>query len=119
MATTRAMQANLGQRGRAVGRHRSAVKHTVHVKAANEQQEASTTEGIASPPYGQVTVEFQREKAKELVQFLREQRNQELAQESQVFGWTRRNEIGNGRWVMFGLLVGLLVRSCESKHLHN
>ena len=25
-----------------------------------------------------------------------------------VFGWTLNNEIGNGRWVMFGLLVGLL-----------
>ena len=25
-----------------------------------------------------------------------------------VFGWTPNNEIGNGRWVMFGLLVGLL-----------
>ena len=25
-----------------------------------------------------------------------------------VFGWTRKNEITNGRWVMFGLLVGLM-----------
>lgn len=25
-----------------------------------------------------------------------------------VFGWTRANEINNGRWVMFGLLVGLM-----------
>lgn len=24
------------------------------------------------------------------------------------FGWTRRAEISNGRWVMFGLLVGAL-----------
>lgn len=25
-----------------------------------------------------------------------------------VFGWTRKNEINNGRWVMFGLLVGMM-----------
>lgn len=25
-----------------------------------------------------------------------------------VFGWTRANEITNGRWVMFGVFVGLL-----------
>jgi hypothetical protein len=23
-------------------------------------------------------------------------------------GWTAKNEISNGRWVMFGLLVGML-----------
>lgn len=32
----------------------------------------------------------------------------ETVQKSQVFGWTRKNEITNGRWVMFGLLVGLM-----------
>ncbi len=25
-----------------------------------------------------------------------------------VLGWTPKNEINNGRWVMFGLLVGML-----------
>lgn len=25
-----------------------------------------------------------------------------------VFGWTPSNEIGNGRWTMFGVFVGLL-----------
>lgn len=25
-----------------------------------------------------------------------------------TFGWTLKNEIGNGRWVMFGLLVGMM-----------
>lgn len=24
------------------------------------------------------------------------------------FGWTRKNEVTNGRWVMFGIFVGLL-----------
>lgn len=27
---------------------------------------------------------------------------------SSTFGWTPKNEIGNGRWVMFGLLVGMM-----------
>jgi len=27
-----------------------------------------------------------------------------------VFGWTKKNEIGNGRWVMFGFAVGLLTK---------
>lgn len=26
----------------------------------------------------------------------------------QVFGWTKKNEIGNGRWVMMGIFIGLL-----------
>lgn len=25
-----------------------------------------------------------------------------------MFGWTKKNEISNGRWVMFGLMVGML-----------
>ena len=25
-----------------------------------------------------------------------------------MFGWTKKNEISNGRWVMFGFLVGML-----------
>jgi hypothetical protein len=25
-----------------------------------------------------------------------------------VFGWTPSNEIGNGRWVMFGFFVGMM-----------
>jgi len=28
--------------------------------------------------------------------------------DQQVFGWTRKNEIGNGRWVMMGIAIGLL-----------
>ena len=27
---------------------------------------------------------------------------------SRVLGWTPNNEISNGRWVMFGLLIGML-----------
>ena len=27
---------------------------------------------------------------------------------ARFFGWTKANEISNGRWVMFGFFVGLL-----------
>merc|ERR1719261_2032839 len=30
---------------------------------------------------------------------------QQLVEDSTVFGWTKKNEINNGRWTMFGLLV--------------
>lgn len=30
------------------------------------------------------------------------------------FGWTKGNEIGNGRWVMFGLFVGMLTEYATS-----
>lgn len=32
----------------------------------------------------------------------------ETADLSKFFGWTKANEINNGRWVMFGFAVGLL-----------
>ena len=31
-----------------------------------------------------------------------------------LFGWTKGNEILNGRWVMFGLMVGLLTEYATS-----
>ena len=98
-----------------------------------------------------MTVEFQREKAKELVRFFKQQQAEAKFSESacvpdrslarvaarehrlrsaaaaacegstprggraraarpacRTFGWTKANEIGNGRWVMFGLLVGMM-----------
>lgn len=41
-------------------------------------------------------------------QYFRTVKAQEEAVKSQVFGWTPKNEITNGRWVMFGFGVGLL-----------
>ena len=40
--------------------------------------------------------------------YLRDQSLQQEIADAQVFGWTRKNELGNGRWVMMGLAVGLL-----------
>lgn len=32
----------------------------------------------------------------------------EIANACRVFGWTAKNEITNGRWVMMGIAIGLL-----------
>ncbi|KXZ45429.1 hypothetical protein GPECTOR_55g335 [Gonium pectorale] len=57
---------------------------------------------------GVVTIEYQRARAKEMRQYFIEQRTAEVTLKAKVFGWTPKNEIANGRWVMFGLLVGML-----------
>ena len=57
---------------------------------------------------GGVTVEYQRKKAKEMVKFFKQQQYNQAVEDSQVFGWTPKNEINNGRWTMFGLLVGMM-----------
>ena len=57
---------------------------------------------------GGVTMEYQRKKAKEMVKFFKQQQYNQAVEDSQVFGWTPKNEINNGRWTMFGLLVGMM-----------
>ncbi|KAL9245070.1 hypothetical protein vseg_018764 [Gypsophila vaccaria] len=54
-----------------------------------------------------VTLEFQRAKARELQEYFKQKKLEEAAQ-GPVFGWVRKNEIGNGRWAMFGFAVGML-----------
>ena len=56
----------------------------------------------------ETTVEYQRTKAKEMVKYFKEMQYQQLVEDSTVFGWTKKNEINNGRWTMFGLLVGMM-----------
>eukprot|EP00884_Botryococcus_braunii_P017127 jgi/Botrbrau1/4098/Bobra.152_3s0047.1 len=41
-------------------------------------------------------------------QYFRDLNAQKVAEKAKFFGWTSRNEIINGRWVMFGIFVGLL-----------
>lgn len=55
-----------------------------------------------------VTMEYQRKQAKAMQAYLRERSLEKTIADAQVFGWTRKNEINNGRWVMMGLAVGLL-----------
>ncbi|XP_074264432.1 light-harvesting complex-like protein OHP2, chloroplastic [Silene latifolia] len=54
-----------------------------------------------------VTLEFQRAKARELQEYFK-QKKLEQASQGPVFGWVAKNEIGNGRWAMFGFAVGML-----------
>eukprot|EP00850_Spirogloea_muscicola_P005919 SM000027S09700 [mRNA] locus=s27:921005:921538:+ [translate_table: standard] len=46
--------------------------------------------------------------AKELTQYFQDKQYEEQRRRGRIFGWTRKNEIANGRWTMFGLAVGLL-----------
>ncbi|EIE22230.1 hypothetical protein COCSUDRAFT_66513 [Coccomyxa subellipsoidea C-169] len=55
-----------------------------------------------------VTIREQREAAKAMTQYFRDLNAAKNAEKAKVFGWTRANEIFNGRWVMFGVFVGLL-----------
>lgn len=55
-----------------------------------------------------VTIEYQRQQAKAMRQYFQNLKLNETVEKSKVFGWTRKNEINNGRWVMFGLLVGMM-----------
>ncbi len=61
----------------------------------------------AAPPSG-VTVEFQRQQAKAMQAYFRAKADEKVASAGPRFGWTARNEILNGRWVMMGFAIGLL-----------
>ncbi|KAF7812524.1 light-harvesting complex-like protein OHP2, chloroplastic [Senna tora] len=54
-----------------------------------------------------VTLEFQRQKAKELQEYFKQKKLEEAAQ-GPAFGFVGKNEINNGRWAMFGFAVGML-----------
>jgi hypothetical protein len=59
-------------------------------------------------PASFVTVEYQRKQAKALFEYYEKEELAKTQTDAQVFGWTPANEISNGRWVMFGWLVGML-----------
>ncbi|XP_077221501.1 light-harvesting complex-like protein OHP2, chloroplastic [Tasmannia lanceolata] len=54
-----------------------------------------------------ITLEFQRNMAKELQEYFRQKKLEE-ADQGPFFGFMGKNEIANGRWAMFGFAVGLL-----------
>ncbi|RDY04972.1 Light-harvesting complex-like protein OHP2, chloroplastic, partial [Mucuna pruriens] len=54
-----------------------------------------------------ITLEFQRQKAKELQEYFKQKKLEE-ANQAPFFGFIGKNEISNGRWAMFGFAVGLL-----------
>ncbi|KAK9837986.1 hypothetical protein WJX74_009067 [Apatococcus lobatus] len=108
------VRAASGESGPTLQRPSSRQVQTEEPKAASRPvppQEQSKPSSNAPPPSTEpsgVTVEFQRRQAKDLTAYFRSLVRTETVQKSQVFGWTKKNEILNGRWVMFGLLVGLM-----------
>ncbi|GLJ26827.1 hypothetical protein SUGI_0523960 [Cryptomeria japonica] len=60
------------------------------------------------PSTSAVTIEFQRQKAKELQEYFQQKKAEDQVSKSKAFGFTPKNEISNGRWAMFGFAVGLL-----------
>jgi len=77
----------------------SSVNRTTSLAVRADAQETSAST---------VTIEYQRQQAKAMQAYLREKSLQQSIADAQVFGWTKKNEISNGRWVMMGLAVGML-----------
>ncbi|XP_010478813.1 PREDICTED: uncharacterized protein LOC104757743 [Camelina sativa] len=62
------------------------------------------------------TVEFQRQKAKELQEYFKKKKL-EAAGQGPFFGFQPKNEISNGRWAMFGFAVGMLTEYATGSDL--
>ena len=54
------------------------------------------------------TVESQRAAARQMVEYFKQKKLEEEFERNKQLGWVPKAEISNGRWVMFGLLVGML-----------
>ncbi len=50
-----------------------------------------------------VSIEYQRQRAKEMQDYFLDKKFEEQIRAGRLFGWTRKNEIGNGRCVQFFL----------------
>ena len=55
-----------------------------------------------------MTVEYQRQAAREMVEWFKAQKFEKTAAEGAGIGWVPKAELANGRWVMMGLMIGLL-----------
>lgn len=78
------------------------------VATATEPSSLPAATIATSSSQGTITIEYQRQRAKELTKYFKDKKIEEQLNKAQVFGWTPKNEITNGRWVMFGFAVGLL-----------
>lgn len=65
---------------------------------------------------GVITLEFQRQKARELQDYFK-QKKLEAADQGPFFGFVPKNEISNGRWAMFGFAVGMLTEYATGSDL--
>jgi hypothetical protein len=72
---------------------------TIAPQAPSTASQPIASTSSSSPP-GVITIDYQRQRAKEMTKYFRELKAQEqVLQTGKVFGWTRNNEISNGRWV--------------------
>ncbi|KAH0862758.1 hypothetical protein HID58_079969 [Brassica napus] len=71
---------------------------------------------VAVDGEGVTTVEFQRQKAKELQEYFK-QKKLEASGQGPFFGFQPKNEISNGRWAMFGFAVGMLTEYATGSDL--
>lgn len=78
--------------------------------AVGVPSEAAPSAAASTPSStgGGVTIEYQRAQAKALTAYFKARKAAASAEAARTFGWTRANELLNGRWVMFGVGVGLL-----------
>lgn len=67
----------------------------------------SPAQAYAAKQNNVITLEFQRQKAKEIQEYFKQKKLDE-ADQGPFFGFIGKNEISNGRWAMFGFAVGLL-----------
>lgn len=76
---------------------RLAVRNAAAEGSQTQTASASPPPAAAAPKKSTVTIEYQRQKAKELVQYFEERKVEEQVRKDRIFGWNRKNEIGNGR----------------------
>merc|ERR1719401_707687 len=55
-----------------------------------------------------VNIDYQRYRAKDITRYFDRMKLDKEIQNAKILGWTLKNELTNGRWVMFGLAIGLL-----------
>merc|ERR1711934_1121555 len=53
-------------------------------------------------------LEQQRVAARQMIAYFKEKKVEAEYEKNKQLGWVPKAEIANGRWVMFGLLVGML-----------
>ncbi|KAK3232841.1 hypothetical protein CYMTET_56825 [Cymbomonas tetramitiformis] len=95
-----------GMRGSALSIPR--VHNALSLKRSARETTLRAAESEVATSSKVVTVEEQRAAAKELVKYFENRNYYEEYLQSRVFGWTKNAEITNARWVMFGLLVGMM-----------
>ncbi|KAI8462414.1 MAG: low CO2 and stress-induced one-helix protein [Monoraphidium minutum] len=76
--------------------------------AAAAPAAAAPAAAVAVLGDGSVSIEYQRMRAKEMRKYFEDVRIERATAKAKVFGWTPANEIGDGRWAMFGFFVGAL-----------